>query len=124
MWIRCLTAALLASFTYEGPTKHVPGQAQLVRIQVIVRDSPNLGGDQIQSVTFNNNNIPLQPRDIYGNRGKASFQVPPGKYTLHWVVQKSENTWPRNVINEETVTVDPRDLWLQIEIVGNVVSIR
>ncbi len=124
MWIRCLTAAILASFTYEGPTKPVPGRSQLVRIQIIVRDSPTSGGGQIQRVTFNDQNIPLQPRDIYGNRGKAGFELPPGTYPLRWVVQQDKITWPRNLTNEENVTVDPRDLWLQIEIVGSEVSIR
>ena len=115
---------LVASFSYEGPTQPVPGNPQLVRVEVIVRDSPQAGGVQIQSVDFNGQGISLQPRDLYGNRGTGSFQVPPGKYKLHWVVQRDKLLWPRLITREEEVTIDPRDLWLQIEIVGEQASIR
>ena len=119
-----ISEKLLASFTYEGPTKPVPGNPKLVRVQVNVRDSPDSGGGQIQSVEFNGSSIPLQPRDIHGNRGKGSFQVHPGNYSLRWVVQQDAKIWPRNLTHEEEVTVDPRDLWLQIEIIGNEASFR
>jgi hypothetical protein len=115
---------LLASYSYQGPTQAVPGNPKLVRIEVIVRDSPSAAGVQIQSVDFNGQGIPLQPRDIYGNRGTGSFQLPPGKYTLRWSVTRDKLLWPRTLDHEEEVTVDPRDLWLQIEIIGEEVSIR
>lgn len=116
--------SLLASYSYKGPTQAVPGHPQLVKIQILVRDSPLAAGVQIQSVDFNGQTIPLQPRDIFGNRGTGSFQVPPGKYKLRWVVQRDKLVWPRIQTHEEEVTVDPRDLWLQIEIVGEEASIR
>ncbi len=116
--------ALVASYSYQGPTQAVPGNPKLVRIQVIVRDSPEAAGVQIQSVDFNGQGIPLQPRDLYGNRGSGSFQVSPGKYKLRWVVQRDKLVWPRVLSREEEVNVDPRDLWLQIEIVGEEASIR
>jgi len=114
----------LTSYSYQGPTEAIPGNPKLIRVEVIIRDSPKAGGLQIQSVTFNGKNIPLQPRDIYGNRGTGSFQVPPGKYKLKWVVQRDKPIWPRIKNREEEVTLDPRDLWLQIEIVGDEASIR
>lgn len=116
--------SLLASYTYKGPTQSVPGRPQLVQVQILVRDSPQTAGVQIKSVDFNGQTIPLQPRDIFGNRGTGSFQVPPGKYKLRWVVQRDKLVWPRIQSHEEEVTVDPRDLWLQIEIVGEEASIR
>lgn len=127
----CLTAFLLffsqqlyGQYSYQGPTHPVPGNPQLVRVEVLVRDSPEEGGVQIQSVTFNGHGVPLKPRDIYGNRGSASFQVPPGKYKLAWVVQRDKVEWPRLLSHEELVTIDPRDLWLQISIEGEEASIR
>jgi hypothetical protein len=117
-------ASLMASYSYQGPTRPVPGNPQLVRVEVLMRDSPEAGGVRIKSVEFNGQGIPLQTPDIYGNRGTGSFQVPPGKYKLRWVVQRDKLIWPRVLTHEEEVTIDPRDLWLQIEIVGETASIR
>lgn len=115
---------LVASYSYQGPTQPVPGNPHLVRVEVIIRDSPTLAGVQVKSADFNGQGIPLQPRDIYGSRGTGSFQVPPGKYKLRWVVQRDKLAWPRTLNREELVTIDPRDLWIQIEIVGENASIR
>jgi len=115
---------LIAAYSYQGPTQPVPGNPHLVRVEVILRDSPALAGVQIKSADFNGQGIPLQPRDIYGNRGTGSFQVPPGKYKLRWVVQRDRVAWPRTITREEEVTIDPRDLWIQIEVVGENASIR
>ena len=72
----------VASNTYLGPIKPAPGTDKLIRLEVLVRDSPQANGLQIVSVTFDDTDIPLKPRDIYGNRGNASFQVKPGVYKL------------------------------------------
>lgn len=119
-----LGASTLAQYTYQGPNQPVPGNPQLVRVEVLVRDSPKAGGLQIQSAEFNGQGIPLKPRDIYGNRGTSSFQLSPGQYKLVWVVQRDKSNWPRLVTHEEIVTIDPRDLWLQISIEGEEASIR
>ncbi|HSX37325.1 MAG TPA: hypothetical protein VLE95_00665 [Chlamydiales bacterium] len=113
----------VASYKYQGPNQSVSGKPKLIRIEVLIRDSPRAGGFQIQEVVFNGERIPLQPRDIYGNRGSGSFQIPPGQYKLSWVVQRDRLYWPRTIRYEEEVNVDPRDLWLQIEIVGDTASI-
>ena len=118
------TQSLVASYSYQGPTQAVPGNPKLVRVQVLIRDSPVAGGVRVQSVDFNGQGIPLQPPDLFGNRGTGSFQVPPGKYKLRWVVQRDKLIWPRVLTHEEEVNIDPRDLWLQIEIVGEEASIR
>lgn len=114
----------LASNTYFGPVTPAPGNPQLVRIELMVRDSPDASGLQIVSVQFDHTSVPLKPRDIYGNRGNASFQVKPGKYQLIWTVNRDKFAWPRTVTHEEVVTVNPRDLWLQISIVGETASIN
>jgi hypothetical protein len=119
----CFFNYLIASYSYQGPT-HSTAKTSLVRIEILVRDSPQAGGLQIQNVEFDGQKVPLQPRDIYGNRGSASFQVSPGKYKLRWVVQRDKLYWPRKLTQEEEVNVDPKDLWLQIEIVGDSASIR
>src|SRR4051812_38872253 len=75
-----------ASNTYFGPVKQAPGNGQLIRLEILVRDSPEANGLQVVSVEFDNTDIPLKPRDIYGNRGNASFQMRPGTYKLVWVV--------------------------------------
>jgi hypothetical protein len=115
---------LATSHTYMGPIKPVPGDPQLIQVQVLLRDSPESSDLQIVKADFNGQNIPLQPRDIYGNRGIASFQVPPGQYKLRWTVNKDRFIWPRSTSHEEIVTVSPRDLWLQVLIEGEEASIR
>ena len=69
---------------YLGPKQKVPGNPQLIRVQVLVSDDPNPQGAQIVRAEFHRHEIPLKPRDIYGFRGQASFQTPPGKYKLKW----------------------------------------
>lgn len=117
-------SSILAQNTYLGPISPVPGNPQLIRVEVIVNDDPKLGGLQIQQVKFNGTNVPLKPRDVNGFRGQASFQLAPGKYKLTWIVNRDKSAWPRTVSHEETVTLDPRDLWVQITIQGEEASIR
>lgn len=113
-----------ASYTYFGPDKSVTDPSKLVRLEILVRDSSDADGLQIVSVQFNRTDIPLKPRDLYGYRGNASFQVKPGTYKLLWVVNRDRFAWPRTITHEEIVTVSPRDLWLQISIEGETASIR
>jgi hypothetical protein len=115
---------LLVQNTYLGPTSPVPGNPQLIRVEVSFRDSPELGNVEIQNASFNGVPIPLKPRDVYGFRGKGSFQLPPGKYKLNWTVNRSKSAWPRTVPHEEIVTLDPRDLWVEVDVVGEEASIR
>lgn len=117
-------SGMLVQNTYLGPTSPVTGNPQLIRVEVSFRDTPELGGVEIQSGRFNGVAIPLKPRDVYGFRGKGSFQLPPGKYKLSWTVNREKYAWPRTVDHEELVTLDPRDLWVQIEVVGDQASIR
>ena len=105
--------------TYLGPNEKLPGNPDLVRVQVLVYNDPNPNGAAILSAGFDGTQIPLKPRDIYGYRGQASFQKPPGKYRLQWEVSHGQNTWPRSTSHEETVTLDPRDLWIQITVTGD-----
>jgi hypothetical protein len=119
-----LLMVLFAQSTYLGPTAPIPGDPRLVRVEILVKDGPDLGGVQMETVTFNGISIPLKPRDIFGKRGGASFQVAPGKYTLRWTVNRSKTQWPRTISHEEIVTIDPRDLWVQILIEGDEASIR
>ncbi len=115
---------LITQNTYLGPTEKSPNSNQLVRVEILIKDSPDLAGVQIQSVTFDGQAIPLKPRDIFGKRGAASFQLLPGKYTLRWSVNRDKIIWPRTLTHEEIVTIDPRDLWVQILIEGDAASIR
>jgi len=112
------------SNSYLGPKKPQVGNPQLIQIQVTLQDSADAKGPQIVSAEFNGTSIPLQPRDIYGNRGAASFQVPPGKYKLRWKINLDKQAWPRTVSHEEIVNVSPRDSWLQILIQGDSASIH
>ncbi len=116
--------ALFTQNTYLGPTAPVPGNPDLVRVELLIKDSPDLAGIEIQSVTFDGQAIPLKPRDIFGKRGAASFQLRPGKYTLRWTVNRDKVIWPRTISHEEEVNIDRRDLWIQIIIEGNHASIR
>jgi hypothetical protein len=109
--------------TYLGPHGKVPGNPQLIRVQILVSDDPNPQGVQIVSAVFNGQEIPLKPRDIYGYRGQASFQVRPDHYSLRWTVRQDKVTWPRTTSHEEDVNVDSRDMWIQINIIGDKATI-
>jgi hypothetical protein len=113
----------LVQNTYMGPTSPVPGNPYLVRVEILVRDSPDMGGVQIQNVSFDGKEIPLKPRDILGKRASASFQLAPGNYTLRWTVEKDKVIWPRTISHEEMVIISPRDLWIQILIEGDKATI-
>jgi hypothetical protein len=117
-------SACLTQNTYLGPITPIPGNPQLIRVELIVNDDSKAGGAQIQQVKFHETEVPLKPRDINGFRGQGSFQLPPGKYKLIWVINRDKFTWPRTVSHEEIVTLDPRDLWVQITIQGDEASIR
>lgn len=117
LWV---TSTLWSQNTYFGPNSPPPpGSPHLIRIQVLLRDSPDPGGPTIQSASFNGKTLPIKPPDIYGNRGGSSFQLPAGKYQLTWVVQRDKTVWPRTVRHEETVYLDPNDFWIQIVITGD-----
>jgi len=116
--------SLFVQNTYMGPIQPIPGNPQLVRVEVLVRDSPEASGVQIQSVIFDGQAIPLKPRDIFGKRASASFQLSPGNYRLRWTVNRDKFAWPRSISHEEEVSLDPRDLWIQILIEGERVSIN
>ncbi len=109
--------------TYLGPNQKTPGNAQLIRVQVLVYNDPNPNGVRIVSAAFDGKEIPIKPRDIYGFRGQASFQKKAGKYKLSWEVEKDKQNWPRTVSHEEEVTLDSRDLWIQITITGDTAEI-
>ncbi len=126
--IFCVCGTILSLFaqntnTYLGPHAPVPGNPQLIRVQILVYDSVETGGLEIKSASFNQTDIPLKPRDIHGFRGEGTFQVPPGTYKLKWKVQRDKINWPRIVPHEETVNLDKRDLWLQITIQGETAAI-
>lgn len=116
--------AEIAQNTYLGPISPVPGNPQLIRVEIIVNDDPELGGFQMQEVKFNGTQIPLKPRDINGFRGQASFQLPPGNYKLNWKLNRDKYVWPRTVSHEQIVHLNARDLWVQITIQGEEASIR
>ncbi len=115
---------LLVQNTYLGPITPVPGNPQLIRVEVSVYDDPKPGGVEIQFVELNGTKIPLKPRDVYGFRGKGSFQLPPGGYKLKWTVNRDKFAWPRSVSHEESINLDKRDLWLQVMIQGETASIQ
>ncbi|MCC6127604.1 MAG: hypothetical protein IT584_00150 [Chlamydiae bacterium] len=114
----------LVQNTYFGPTSPVPGNPQLIRVEVIINDDPIPGGLQIEEVRFNNTKIPLKPRGVNGFRGQGSFQLSPGKYKLAWKLNRDKFAWPRTVSHEQIVNLDSRDLWVQITIEGEDASIR
>lgn len=109
--------------TYYGPVRPPPGRPDLIRVEITVQDLVGETNLKIVSARFNGQSIPLKPADIFGFRGGASFQLAPGKYKLEWVVNRDNFAWPRTVRHEETVHVDARDSWVQIEIVGEKASV-
>ena len=108
---------------YLGPNQPIPGNPQLIRIQILVYNDPAPKGVRIEKVVFDGQTFPLKPRDIYGYRGQSSFQKKPGKYKLYWEVNRDDLVWPRTIKHEEKVFIDKRDMWIQITIIGNEASI-
>jgi hypothetical protein len=110
---------------YLGPSDSKNSKTRsLIRVQIAVYDDKSPQGVQIQKAEFDQNSISLKPRDINGFRGQASFQNRPGKYKLKWTVQRDKIAWPRTETHEVEVTLDPRDLWLQITITGDTAQIQ
>lgn len=109
--------------TYLGPNERIPGNPQLIRVQILVYNDPSPRGVKIVNAKFNGKSIPLKPADIYGYRGQASFQKPPGKYKLTWEVERDKETWPRTIDHEEDVFLDARDYWIQITVTGDIAEI-
>lgn len=103
---------------YLGPTERIQGPEK-VRVQLLINDAPSLSEGQIESVSFNGKTLTLKPRDVYGFRGQASFQMPPGRYLLKWTVRRDRWIWPRTVYHSEEITLSPNDLWVQIQITGS-----
>lgn len=111
-----------AGNTYLGPVGD-PSSQNWTKVQILVKDALNPSGVQVTKVEFNQTNIPLKPRDIYGNRGSGSFQLKPGSYKLKWQVNRDKLVWPRVVDHEEIVHISPRDNWIQVEITGDSATI-
>lgn len=117
----CLVGLLVGqnTNTYLGPNGKVPGNPQLIPIQILIYNDPDPQGKTIESVTFDQTRIPLKPRDIYGFRGQASFQKRPGRYRLVWVVNRNSDSWPRTETHEQELILSDRDSWIQIDITGD-----
>jgi hypothetical protein len=113
-----------AGNTYLGPVGDPSANQNLVKVQILIKDALDPSGVQVTKVEFNQTDIPLKPRDIYGNRGSASFQLKPGSYKLKWRVNRDKLIWPREIDHEEIVHISPRDSWIQIDITGNSATIN
>lgn len=118
-----LLAALLAQYHYYPPEQTpAPGET-LTRVEVLVYDDPKLGGLQVVSASFNEEAIPLKPRDIYNYRGSASFALRPGTYELDWTVERDPRIWPRTIDHTKNIEIKSGEFWVQIKIEGNQASI-
>jgi len=109
---------------YFGPNIKVPGNPDLVRLQILIYDDPSPQGHKILKVEFNHTNISLKPADVWGFRGQGSFQIRPKKYKIKWTTQRDDFAWPRSITHEQEVVVASRDLWLQITLEGDSISIN
>jgi len=124
-----LFLALLAQNTFFGPTFNPaeplpPPKPHSVRVEVLVYDDSAQGGVEIKNASFDGQSIPLKPRDINYFRGGASFQETAGTYRLRWTVNRTKQAWPQTESFTQIVTVDERDLWIQITIRGTTAQIH
>ena len=87
--------------------------------QIIVMDEGETDIKQIQSVTFDNMDFPLQPADLYGFRGVGAYQMELGSYKLEWTISTGKRSWPRTKVFKQTVTIHPGDSWTQVTIKGD-----
>ena len=115
---------LLAQSIYYGPTSPPsPFTPHLVQVQVEVYDDPADGGQKVESAVFNQISMPLKPADVYGFRAGGGFQLPKGDYPLVWETSRGENNWPRTVKHKQMIKIQDKDVWVQITIQGEKVTI-
>ncbi len=117
LWASIFCAALTAQTPYYG--SNYPASPSAVPVQLYVYDESETGIEQIQSVTFNNRDVPLQPADLYGFRGGGGYQMEPGSYKLEWTISTGKRSWPRTNDFTQTVTIHPGDTWTQVTIKGD-----
>lgn len=130
LWVFLLVAIasiLVAQTPYYGP-KPLPHfnepkyPAKLYHVQLYAYDDPAPGGLKIQDVTLAGQAADIKPPDIHGFRGGGGFRLAAGKYKLSWNVSRDDFSWPRSLHYEQTITVVPRDTWLQVTIRGDKVT--
>ena len=91
---------------------------KLIPVEIQIYDDPELGGVTIQDVSFDGQQIPLKPTGVYGFRGGGSFKKASGSYDLVWTIQRPGNDWPRTVQKKQKVIIKGNDVWVQISIHG------
>jgi len=109
-----------AQTPYYGPTSPVEG---VIPVQIQIFDDPELGGVKIEEASFNGQTIPLKPSGVRGFRGGGSFKQAPGRYDLIWTVSRGGKDWPRTVQHKEKVSVKQNDVWIQVAIHGEKVTV-
>lgn len=109
-----------AQTPYYGPTSPVEG---LIPLEIQIYDDPELNGVTIQDASFDGQQIPLKPSGVHGFRGGGSFKKAPGSYDLIWTVHRGKNDWPRTVQQKQKVRVKPNDVWIQIAIHGEKLTV-
>ena len=109
-----------AQTPYYGPTSPVSG---VIPVEIQIYDDPELGGVAIEEVIFDGRQIPLKPSGIRGFRGGGNFKLAPGSYDLIWTVSRSGSGWPRTARQKHKVRIQQNDVWVQISIHGEQVTV-
>lgn len=110
------TARRKISYIFVKPNNYPP-KVKLVRIEIDLNDD-TLAKRSLKEVIFNNTKIPLEKTDPMGKRGKAYFQLKPGKYDLKWEVYKNKIAYPRYTTHKKTIDIKDKDKWIHISITG------
>ena len=79
---------------------------------------------KIKEVKFNNEDIKLDPPDMFKPRKLMQTKLQPGRYTLSWITEKTQIRWSEEPIktHEKIIVLENGDSTVRINIKGESIS--
>ncbi|NGX63112.1 MAG: hypothetical protein KR126chlam6_00519 [Candidatus Anoxychlamydiales bacterium] len=99
-------------------TAYIAPKSKIVRVEIEIYDDLDKDFYDVEEVTFNDKNIPLQKANASGLRARVYFQVKPGKYDVNWTVSKHKFKWPRSTEYKKEINLTDPDKFAHILIQG------
>ena len=96
---------------------------EIVRVELEVLDDTTKDYYDVIDIEFNNKPINLLKAGASGRRARTYFQLVPGKYLLKWRVSKSGYSWPRYTTHKKMITLNKKDKFVHILVVGESVDV-
>lgn len=79
---------------------------------------------KIKSVEFNNEEIQLDPTDMFKPRKILKYKLSPGRYVMRWTTEKTISKWSDEPIKnfEKIVVLENGDGIVRINLKGDAIS--